>query len=135
MLASPTHRAEVARRNSWPLRCGSMGNETLGSQPIAATAGHDVLVQVRDLTSSGDQITDRTVSARLSERRGEIDAAISEVSSILHAAAASGADGFVISEIEATFGLTLGVEAGILVSKVSSQATLEVRLKVARTDG
>lgn len=70
----------------------------------------------------------------LSERRDEIEEAILQASSLIQNAAAKAADSgdWRVTTLEATFGLTLTVEAGIIVSKASAEASFEVTITVER---
>ncbi|MFD3839808.1 CU044_2847 family protein [Streptomyces sp. NPDC058642] len=43
--------------------------------------------------------------------------------------------GWAVSSVQVTFGLTLAAEAGVILSKASAEASLEVTLTVERTDG
>jgi hypothetical protein len=41
--------------------------------------------------------------------------------------------GWGVSEVELTFGLKLGFDAGVIVSKMSSEASLEVKITASRS--
>jgi hypothetical protein len=93
-----------------------------------------VVVATREINRSrgaNQVVSDRTGIATLKDRGPEITQAIVDIAELLKQSAApqpSGPGG--ITEIEATFGITLGFEAGIFVSKVDAQASLEIRVKI-----
>jgi len=87
-------------------------------------------------TPDGRQIGPRTRAAELlRERRGDIEAALAEAAEIVQTSAARNAaseDRWGVASVEATFGLTLTAEAGVLLSRVSAEAVFEVTLKIER---
>lgn len=95
-----------------------------------------VRVETVELDRSGSrQIGPKSRSTSpLTERRKEIEAAIQEASSLVQQAAAKAEEtaGWSITTLEATFGLTLTAEAGIIVSKASAEASFEVKITVHR---
>jgi len=95
-----------------------------------------VRVETVDLDRTGSrQIGPKSRSTTpLSERREDIQAAIQEASSLVQQAAAKAEEtaGWRITTLEATFGLTLTAEAGIIVSKASAEASFEVKITVKR---
>lgn len=95
-----------------------------------------VKVETVDLDRSGGrQIGAASRSTTpLSERRDEIEEAILQASSLVQNAAAKAVDSgdWRVTSLEATFGLTLAVEAGIIVSKASAEASFEVKITVER---
>jgi hypothetical protein len=98
----------------------------------------DPLVRVEtvnvDRTGTRQIGTKSRSTTPLSERREEIQEAILEASSLVQEAAAKAgdADGWHVTTLEATFGLTLTVEAGVIVSKASAEASFEVTITVER---
>ncbi len=83
----------------------------------------------------GRQISaaDRT-SSLLEERRGEIEAGIAGAADIVRTSMASveQQDGWQVSSVEATFGITLSAEAGVIITKASAEASLEVTMTIER---
>ena len=95
-----------------------------------------VLVETVRFDSSGTRQIgprDRTTSL-LQDRRGDIEAAVSEASAILQASVTTVEDkaGWRVSSIEAKFGLTLAAEAGVILSKASAEASFEVTVTIER---
>lgn len=94
-----------------------------------------VRVEVAELDSAGNrQISPRRrASELLQERKEDIQAAVSEASSILQESAAEVAvRDWQVSSIEATFGVTLAAEAGVLLSRASAEASFEVTITIER---
>lgn len=95
-----------------------------------------VKVETVDLDHLGArQIGTRSRStASLNERSDEIEEAILQASSMIQKAAAKAADSgdWRVTTLEATFGLTLALEAGVVVSKASAEASFEVTVTVER---
>jgi hypothetical protein len=95
---------------------------------------------VRVETVSIDRTGSRQIRSKdratesLTDRREEIQAAIEEASAILQEAAAKSPDtaGWQVKTLEATFGLTIAAEAGIVVSKASAEASFEVTITIER---
>jgi hypothetical protein len=78
----------------------------------------------------------RSLTERLSDRREDIAAAVTEAVAALQessAAAARTAKGWRVSSLEATFGIALVAEAGVLLTKASTEASLEVTVTLERT--
>jgi hypothetical protein len=73
-------------------------------------------------------------TALLRDRRHDIEAAVTEATTILQDSAVKveNAPGWRVSGIEATFGLTLAAEAGVIVSKASAEASFEVTITIER---
>lgn len=71
----------------------------------------------------------------LSERAPEVQEAILQASAIAQQSLARvpQRDGWSISSAEVVFGLTLGAEAGVILSKASAEASFEITLTVERT--
>lgn len=70
----------------------------------------------------------------LKDRHDDIEAAVAEASAVLRDSAAKleDADGWRIKSVEAKFGLTLTAETGVILSKVSAEASFEVTITVER---
>jgi hypothetical protein len=80
----------------------------------------------------------RSVTERLSDRRADIAAAVAEAVTTLQessAAATRTANGWRVSSLEATFGIALVAEAGVLLTKASAEASLEVTVTLERAVG
>ncbi|WP_405849139.1 CU044_2847 family protein [Streptomyces niveus] len=97
----------------------------------------EVRVETTALDASGNrQISARTRStAALSERAAEVEEAIVQASAIAQQSLARvpERDGWRVSSMDVSFGLTLAAEAGVILSKVSAEASFEVTLTVERT--
>ncbi|WP_250002139.1 CU044_2847 family protein [Actinoplanes sp. M2I2] len=78
----------------------------------------------------------RNLTERLSDRRADIAAAVAEAVAALQesnaAAAAGTAEGWRVSSLEATFGIALVAEAGVILTKASTEASLEVTVTLER---
>jgi len=96
------------------------------------------LVETVEVDSSGSrQIRSKERStALLRDRRDDIEAAVREASSILQSSAnLADQDGWRVTNLEAKFALTLSAEAGVILSKVSAEACLEIRISIERPTG
>jgi len=95
--------------------------------------GQTVSVQTFDVTDGRRQIAP-TVRGQdlLRDRRSDILAAITEATEVLQAAAdhVRTESGWRVSSIQATFGVVLTAEAGVILSKASAEASLEVAITV-----
>ena len=104
-----------------------------------AVAKFDVRIETVELDESGTrQIRARhRTTALLQERRGEIDAAVREACEIVQASATKvdTRDGWGISSLEAKFGLVLAAEAGVILSRASAEASLEIKVTIERQTG
>jgi hypothetical protein len=98
-----------------------------------------VRVETTELDARGNrQISSRTrSSALLSDRAGDVRDAIVQASDIAQQALRQTPDreGWEVSSAQITFGLTLVAEAGVILSKASAEASIEVTLTVERTAG
>ncbi|MHA4818957.1 CU044_2847 family protein [Streptomyces aculeolatus] len=105
-----------------------------GTQVEGATS--QVRVETVSLDAGGDrQIGRRTRSTAALEQRGdEIEEAIVQASAIAQQSLARvpARDGWRVSAMEVTFGVTLAAEAGVILSKASAEASFEVTLTVER---
>ncbi|WP_158851330.1 CU044_2847 family protein [Saccharothrix deserti] len=97
-----------------------------------------IRVETVELDASGSRqiASRRRTSSPLVERRQEIEqgirAAVEVVRSSLSASDGEDSKGWRVSSVEATFGITLAAEAGVVLSKASAEATFEVTLTVER---
>ena len=95
-----------------------------------------VLVETVQFDSSGGrQIVSRTrATALLQDRRSDIEAAVSEATKIIQDSAANieNKAAWQVKSIEAKFGLTLGAEAGVILSRMSAEASIEVTVTIER---
>lgn len=83
----------------------------------------------------GRQIGRRSgTTAALADRGPEIEAAVAEASAIAQQSLARvpARDGWRVSTMEVSFGLTLAAEAGVVLSKASAEASFEVTLTIER---
>ena len=96
-----------------------------------------VRIELVRLDNRGNrQISERTrLTTQLMERGPDIQEAIRQASDIAQESLQSLPEraGWGVSAREITFGLTLTVEAGIIVSKASGEASFEVTLSIDRT--
>ncbi|MFJ9125845.1 CU044_2847 family protein [Streptomyces sp. NPDC102340] len=84
------------------------------------------------------QISSRTRrSAPLADRTDEIQDAIRQATVLAQDSLAQVPErhGWAVSSVQVTFGLTLAAEAGVILSKASAEASLELTLTVDRTEG
>jgi Trypsin-co-occurring domain 1 len=99
-------------------------------------AGEAVRVETIEITESGGrQIASRTkASELLSERRGDIEAAVAEAASVVQDSIGkvSDQDGWRVARIEANFGIKLKAEAGVILTRVGAEASFDVRIVVER---
>ncbi|WBB57678.1 CU044_2847 family protein [Streptomyces sp. WMMC500] len=97
-----------------------------------------VRVETVDLDAGaggGRQIGTRSrTTAALEDRGPEIEAAIVQASAIAQRslAEAPARDGWRVSTMEVSFGLTLAAEAGVVLSKASAEASFAVTLTIER---
>lgn len=96
----------------------------------------DVRVETVALDATGSrQIASRTrTSSSLGERAPELEEAIVQASDIAQRSLSQVGhrDGWQVSGMSVTFGLTLAAEAGVILSKASAEASFEVTLTVER---
>jgi hypothetical protein len=104
-----------------------------------AVAEFDVRIETVELDESGSrQIRSRhRTTARLHERRDEIEAAVREACDIIQTSAvkSSQQQGWGVSSLEAKFGLVLAAEAGVILSRASAEASLEIKVTIERRKG
>jgi hypothetical protein len=97
-----------------------------------------VWVQVMDVdVASGREITFRkNLAEELASREDDIRAAIQAGSTSVANSLKSlkSPEGWGLREVEAKFGITLTAEAGVILTKASAEATLEVSVKFTRAD-
>lgn len=96
-----------------------------------------VLVEVVELDGQGArQIGPRKRATELlRDRSTDIEEAVREASAIAQRCVAQAGEnkgGWTITTLQATFGLTLTAEAGVILSKASAEASFEVSLTVER---
>lgn len=95
----------------------------------------NVRVEIAETDAGGRQISSRArVTEALRDRRGDIEDAVSEAIEILSASVESAPDkdGWGVSTVEGTFGIALTADASVIVSKVSAQASLQVKIVMER---
>lgn len=97
-----------------------------------------VRVETVELDAAGTrQIGSRQRTTQLlQERRGDIEAAVGEACEIVQGSVAKveARQGWRVGSLEAKFGLTLGAEAGVIVSKASAEASFEVTVTIERAE-
>ncbi|MET7490242.1 CU044_2847 family protein [Streptomyces sp. NPDC005538] len=95
-----------------------------------------VRVETVELDSQGSrQIRSRNRgTASLAERSGELEEAIVSASRIAQNSLTrlQEREGWRVSSLELTFGVTLAAEAGVILSKASAEASFEVVITVER---
>jgi hypothetical protein len=95
-----------------------------------------ILIETVEIDASGSrQISTRARVAELLEaRRGEIIAAMREGASLTQESFDSVEAGprWAVSKLEATFGITVAAETGIVLTKVSGEASFHVTVTVER---
>jgi hypothetical protein len=104
-----------------------------------ADAGPErVWVQVVDVDVAADREISfrRNLAEELSRREDDIRDAIEAGSRSVANSLKSlkSPDGWGLREVEAKFGITLTAEAGVILTKASAEATLEVSVKFTRAD-
>lgn len=105
---------------------------------MAGKKSDPVWVQVIDVdVSANREITFRknvaeALSGREDDIRGAIEAGSKSVASSLKSLESP--EGWRLREVSASFGITLTAEAGVILSKASAGATLEVSVKFTRAD-
>lgn len=99
----------------------------------------EVRVETVVLDAAGSrQIAARTrPTSSLGDRASEVEEAIVQASSIAQQSLAQvpERDGWQVTSMDVTFGLTLAAEAGVILSKASAEASFEVTLTVERVSG
>ncbi|RPF39301.1 CU044_2847 family protein [Streptomyces sp. TLI_185] len=102
-------------------------------------ASSSVLIETVQVDSRGArQISSRTRTASpLGERSGEVREAIQQATALAQDALDQVPErrGWAVTGMEVSFGLTLAAEAGVILTKASAEASLEVTLTVERTKG
>jgi hypothetical protein len=97
----------------------------------------DVRIETVEFDSSGTrQISSRRrTTALLQDRRTEIEAAVRAACEVVQDSAAKvdTQQGWRVSTVEAKFGIVLAAEAGVIVSRASAEASLEITVTVERT--
>ena len=95
-----------------------------------------VFVQVVDMdVAAGREITfGKSLAERLGDRQDDIRGAIEAGSQTVAKSIESlpSPPGWRLGEVSASFGITLTAEAGVIMSKASAGATLEVSVKFTR---
>ncbi|GGV30921.1 CU044_2847 family protein [Streptomyces spectabilis] len=95
-----------------------------------------VRVETVALDAGGNrQIASRTrTTSPLDDRAAEVEEAIVQASAIAQQSLSQvpERDGWRVSSMQVTFGLTLAAEAGVILSKASAEASFEVTLTVER---
>jgi hypothetical protein len=95
---------------------------------------HKVLVQVVEVDSDREIGWASNLAEQLQGRLDDIRAAIVAGSGTVANSLVSlpSAEGWVLDEVSAAFGITLTAEAGVILSKASAAATFDVTVKFSR---
>lgn len=97
---------------------------------------NNVWVETVELDSAGTrQIGPKArATALLRDRRDDIEAAVGETSMIVQESVARVEDqgGWRVKSLEAKFGLVLAAEAGVILTRASAEASLEVTITIER---
>jgi hypothetical protein len=107
-----------------------------GHALMDAVGSEQVLIQVVDVRQ-GREITWRgTVAEKLGDRLADIRGAIASGAQAVAESLAGlpRAEGWRLGEVSASFGVTLTAEAGVVLSKASTQATFEVTITYQHVD-
>jgi hypothetical protein len=95
-----------------------------------------IMIETVEVDRHGNrQIGAHTQSAELlRDRRGDIQAAVVEAAGLIQESVdgVEEKSGWNISKVEATFGIALKVEAGIIISRVASDASFQIKVTVER---
>jgi hypothetical protein len=94
----------------------------------------DVLVRVVEVRGGREISWGNNLAEQLGNRAAEIRAAIQAGAATVAAGLRElpDAKGWVLGEVEVSFGVTLTAEAGVLLSKASAEATFEVTVSYQR---
>lgn len=95
----------------------------------------DVLIEVWESAPIGNRqiASRRAVAEQLAQRREDIEAALDQVVALANAAMEKPSPrSLAVSGLEVKFGLKLSAEAGVIVSRASAEASLEITVKVER---
>lgn len=96
-----------------------------------------VVVETVEVDRSGNrQISPRTQSAELlRDRRNDIRAAVVEAAGLIQESVEGVEEkpGWSISKFEATFGIALKVEAGVIISRVAADASFQIKVTMERS--
>jgi hypothetical protein len=97
-------------------------------------AAVNVRVETVELDSAGVRQINarRRTTSLLQDRRSDIEAAVREACEIVQTSVAKvdTKQGWHVSRLEATFGLILAAEAGVIVSRASAEASFEVTVTI-----
>jgi hypothetical protein len=103
---------------------------------MSDSPGTVVRVETVELDAAGSrQISSKYKStALLQERREEIQEGIRAAVDLVRDSLSEdkAKDGWRVSSVEATFGITLSAEAGVILTRASAEASFEVTLTVER---
>lgn len=98
---------------------------------------HPIVIETVEVDRSGNrQISTRAQPVEfLRDRRDDIQAAVVEAAGVIQESVEGVADkaGWHISKVEATFGIALRVEAGVIISRVATDASFQVTVTVERS--
>lgn len=97
--------------------------------------GSNVLIETAQLDSSRQISPKLRTTALLRDRRADIETAVEEASAIMQGSVTNvaGKDGWSVTRLEAKFGLILAAEAGVILTKASAEASLEITITIERS--
>lgn len=127
---------DVLSAQTWISRYGQRRTPGFAYTLQMEKPSENVRVEVVELDNDGSRQIAPTerLTAQLSSRRDDIQAAVALAVDIVQnsASTAESKGGWRVSEVEASFGLTLTAEAGVIVSRASAEAAFEVTITVSR---
>lgn len=103
------------------------------STNAAVTPSTEPQVLVEVIATSDRQIRNKPkINEALADRQGEILAALAQTQALLQSVQTSQVNGGPrVSEIQASFGISLKAEAGVFVGKASAEATFDIQMTVS----
>jgi hypothetical protein len=98
--------------------------------PVAS----EIWVPVVDVSSGREIGWSSNIAETLNKRHSEIQEAIATGTELVASSLSKlpSPDYWRVEEVEGTFGITLAAEAGVILSKASAEAALEVKVTFAR---
>lgn len=99
--------------------------------------GSPILVETVELDSDGNRQIARRLktSELLSQRREDIEAAVAEAVEVMQASmkTSEARTGWKVSKLEASFGIKLKADAGVILTRVGGEASFDFKITVERT--
>lgn len=98
--------------------------------------GSSILVETVEVGSDGNRQISRRLktSELLSERREDIEAAIAEAVDVVQKSMDCAPDQphWQVSKLEASFGIKLKADAGVILTRVSGEASFDLKITIER---